>query len=222
MFLGGRGADADGQRCVANLLLRGNSREDLPGLGGVLERIDHFLAAASTAPPPVDLEAEMRTGRAGDDDGTQLVLNVVGGVLEEKRAVELQRTRDGVVLPTAENEQKLRDASMGESVALLNLMAALSGRTPTAAAGGGGGWPILRKKKQARRAAVSRGDDSDDPDGDGEAASSSSTSSSSGCVVMDASTDSGDEEDGGGDKSGEEKEATTTTQERRRLVTEMN
>jgi hypothetical protein len=180
--------NTDGHRCVANMLLRGSQRDELlaaasssssaQGLGAVLQRVDHFLAAARSAPPAVNLEL----AGDGDSDGgdTQLVLNVVAGILEEKPALDLQR-KNHVVLPTEHNEQILLRDKMDESIAMLHLMAALSGRAMPSSK------ITLQRSQQADDDEIPCEEGGDADYGDG-------SSSSSGCAIMDATSGSDDED----------------------------
>ena len=161
----------DGQRCVANLLRRAEATApQQEGLAALMHRVDEFFVAAQSAPEPVNLEDQPDGSEAHE---TELVLNVVAGVFEEKQSSHLQNV-DGVVLPTEANKQRLLADKMGESIAMLNLMAALTGRTMQSG----------RQDENGSRGAG--GDAQNDWDDD-------ASSSSSGCAVMDAS--SGSDED---------------------------
>lgn len=106
------------------------------GLRSVMSRIDHFLAEASTAPPPVCLEVTTHPSVAEGEDASgpspaheEVQLNIVAGVLEPRQApASLRSASHGLLLPTAENEQALDAERMRESQALLHLFSTLCGR----------------------------------------------------------------------------------------------
>ncbi|AYU83169.1 hypothetical protein, conserved [Leishmania donovani] len=156
---------------VASLLQRPRTVEgaDVGSLRGTTAQIEQFLAMASRE-PAVRMEPEcMQTG-SGDssgaeelslvDEGPTLQLSVVAGVLEE---VDVAAERsgilslDGLVLPTAANQEELQRRKAEQAQAMLDLLSALS---PSAPAPGG-----CRGASHAAAHVPSSGDGDDSDDG---------------------------------------------------------
>ncbi|CBZ30915.1 conserved hypothetical protein [Leishmania mexicana MHOM/GT/2001/U1103] len=160
---------------VASLLQRPRTVEvaGAESLRGTTAQIEQFLAMASRE-PAVRIEPECMQSGSGDssgaeelalaDEGPTLQLSVVAGVLEEVDVAAEQRgisSVDGLVLPTAANQQELQRRKAEQAQAMLDLLSALSPSAPA---------PCGRRGASHTAAHVPSSDDSDD-----------------GVVVMDAS-----------------------------------
>jgi hypothetical protein len=157
------------------------------GMRKMRERIDQFFTDASNAPAPQSIETE--DADADNNDGAQyeheVQLSVLAGVLEVKKGPQLQRV-DGVVLPTADNLERLDAEKMRDSHALLNMFAAL--RNPGEGTSTTTG-PKRPRQKQRKVRVEGEGADAEEVEG--------SSGSDSECVIMNASScsDTSDEEE---------------------------
>ncbi|KAG5466947.1 hypothetical protein LSCM1_01125 [Leishmania martiniquensis] len=126
---------------LASLLQRRHTREDADAgpLRGMTAQIERFLATAPQV-PAMRMEPEwMQPGSSGAeevssaDEGLTVQLNVVAGVLEElddaSEGCAMSRL-DGLVLPTAANQQELQRRKAEQAQAMLNLLSALSPSAP--------------------------------------------------------------------------------------------
>lgn len=158
------------------------------GMRKMRERIDQFFNDASNAPPPQSIENEEEKDDVQYEH--EVHLSLIAGVLEAKKAPQLQRV-DGVVLPTTENLERLDAEKMRDSHALLNMFAALRNPGDGAAAAPNG---AKRQRQKQRHQRVVEG--SDDADVIDEEAGGSSSGSDSECVIMNASSCSDTSDEG--------------------------
>ncbi|CUI11160.1 Hypothetical protein, putative, partial [Bodo saltans] len=151
------------------------------GMRKMRERIDQFFTDASNAPPPQSIENEEEKDEVQYEH--EVHLSLIAGVLEAKKAPQLQRV-DGVVLPTTENLERLDAEKMRDSHALLNMFAALRNPSGDGAAAAPNGAKRQRQKRRHQRVV----EGSDDADVIDEEAEGSSSGSDSECVIMNASS----------------------------------
>lgn len=188
----------DAQQFVASVLRREKMSSMLAETEGggtlrsTMSRVDQFFAAANTAPPAHNLELDDSVTDGAD---TEIILNVLMGILEDKSAEGSGlRQVDGVTLPTVDNETLLMQSRMQESMNMLKIMAALTDTSSGKEDNSG-------KKKctcdeETAGVAGAKGGDKDDGD------------DSSECVFMDYDNDESSSEDEIPDK-------------KRKLVTEL-
>ncbi|CAJ1036843.1 hypothetical protein Q4I32_007576 [Leishmania shawi] len=162
---------------MASLLQRPRTDEvvDIGSLRGTTAQIEEFLAMASRV-PAVRMEPDwMRLGSGGSSDAEELEsvdegptaqLNVVAGVLEEvDGAAERPEVSclDGLVLPTAANQQELQRHTVEQAQAMLNLLSALLPSTPVSddcsAASRAAGHVPMSKEDDDDSVAVMNADD---------------------------------------------------------------
>jgi hypothetical protein len=127
---------------VASLLRRqphaSTYNTDTNSLRSMTAQIEEFLSMAPQV-PPVRMEPEWATAGENEEglamvqraDGQPVIqLNVVAGVLEETQSASLNgggmSSLNGVLLPTAENQQELHRREVEQAQAMLNLMSALA------------------------------------------------------------------------------------------------
>ncbi|GET92884.1 hypothetical protein, conserved [Leishmania tarentolae] len=105
-------------------------------------QIEQFLSVASSE-PAVRMEPECMQTSSGDnrgsedlvpaDEGPTVQLTVVAGVLEEVDVAADRHTMsslDGIMLPTAANQQELQRRKAEQAQAMLDLLSALSPSAP--------------------------------------------------------------------------------------------
>lgn len=116
------------EKTIAEGIRGGDANTD--SLRSVRSRIDDFLAAAASAPPPVSIEGDGSRSSVANDAEQEIHINMLLGVIQARDPNRPQPRRiDGVILPGREAEDLLAAERMRDSEALVAMLNHLSDRT---------------------------------------------------------------------------------------------